>query len=87
MEGYNLFFSPSGRESLARLDKSVARDILKKLKWLSANAQNLVHLPLKGDLKGLYKLKVGPWRVIYQLDKENRAVVVHLVGHRREIYR
>ncbi len=86
MEGYRLCFTPLGKESLAKLDKSVAQDILKKLRWLSDNADGVMHLPLKGSFKGLYKLRVGPWRVIYQIDREDRAVVVHLVGHRREIY-
>jgi len=45
---------------------------------------------LSGDLKGLkgfYKLRVGDYRVIYEILYEERTIVVHAIGHRRDIYR
>lgn len=43
-------------------------------------------VPLRRNLKGLMKLRVGDYRIIYTIDK--RAVVVHVVkiGHRKEVY-
>jgi L-lactate permease len=55
---YKLDFSRQGRATLAALDKDVAQRILIKLKWLVQNADNLSHVPLKGKLSGLYKLKI-----------------------------
>ena len=60
MEGYRLCFTPLGKESLAKLDKSVAQDILKKLRWLSDNADGVMHLPLKGVLRGFTSSGWGP---------------------------
>jgi mRNA interferase RelE/StbE len=42
---------------------------------------------LQGRFKGLFKLRVGDYRIIYELDDPRRLIVVHLVGHRRDIYR
>jgi mRNA interferase RelE/StbE len=45
--------------------------------------------PLRGDLKGYWKLRVGEYRVIYEILKEQVVVYVIKVGLRRneEVYR
>lgn len=45
--------------------------------------------PLRGDLKGYWKLRVGEFRVIYEIRKEQVLVYVIKVGLRRdyEVYR
>jgi len=42
---------------------------------------------LTGELAGLYKLRVGDYRVIYEVLWEEETIVIHAIGHRREIYR
>ena len=84
---YKLDFSRQGRAALAALDKDIAQRILVKLKWLVRNADNLSHVPLKGELSGLYKLKIGDWRVIYEVRHNEKTVTVHKAGHRREVYK
>ena len=84
---YKLDFSPDGRTSLATLDKEIAQRVLDKLRWLLKNIDNIYLLRLKENLSGLYKLRVGDWRVIYEVKREQRVVTVHKVGHRSKIYR
>jgi mRNA interferase RelE/StbE len=45
--------------------------------------------PLRGDLKGFWKLRVGEYRVIYEIVEEQVIVSVIKVGLRRdyEVYR
>ncbi len=57
--------------------------LLDKLESLSDDP--LAGKPLTGPLKGLRSLRVGEWRVIYEVRKD--AVVVLTVNHRREVYR
>ncbi|MFA4836353.1 MAG: type II toxin-antitoxin system RelE/ParE family toxin [Dehalococcoidia bacterium] len=38
-----------------------------------------------GDLKGLFKLRIGDYRAIYFV-KEQRNIV-YLIGHRRDVYK
>jgi mRNA interferase RelE/StbE len=40
--------------------------------------------PLRRDLHGCYKLRVGNYRVIYQVRQENIYIIV--IGHRRDVY-
>jgi mRNA interferase RelE/StbE len=54
---------------------------------LAANFDEIEPEPLTGDLTGFYKLRVGDYRVLYQVLHGDRLIVVHVIGHRREIYR
>ncbi len=40
--------------------------------------------PLAGDLKGYWKLRIGEYRVIYEIEEEKVLVYVILVGCRRD---
>ncbi len=42
---------------------------------------------LKGDLRGLRRLRVGDWRVVYEVQDDALIVLVVRVGHRREVHR
>ena len=77
---------PATRE-LARLDKPVARRILKRICWLSTNLDSIKPEALAGDLTGLYKLRVGDYRVVFEIVHAEQCILIHAIGHRREIYR
>jgi len=71
-------------EDLEKLDRFIQRRVLKKVSWVSRHFENLVPEPLAGELSGTYKIRVGDWRVIYSIEKY--ALVIHAVGHRKDIY-
>jgi mRNA interferase RelE/StbE len=77
---------PAARE-LARLDKQVGRRIVRRIHWLAENLDDVKPVALTGDLAGFFKLRAGDYRVIYEILHGERAIVIHLVGHRKEIYR
>lgn len=84
---YQIVILPKALQLLESLDKPTAKRILDKLSWLSENFDNTTPLPLKGALSGTYKLKVGDWRVIYSFDVDRHTITIHLIGHRRDIYK
>lgn len=84
---YRVEFLPKAADELERLDNSIMERILSKLKWFADNSEIIVPEPLTGKLKGLFKLRVGSYRIVYSLDRDKRIIIVHLVGHRREVYR
>lgn len=43
--------------------------------------------PLLGELTGLFSARRGDYRVVYEIDEDNRVVTVHRVQHRRDAYR
>ena len=72
---------------LERLDKPTAKRIVSRIKWLAENLDNVKREALAGDLAGLFKFRVGDYRVIYQLLEEEQVMIIHKIGHRSEIYR
>jgi mRNA interferase RelE/StbE len=44
-------------------------------------------LPLKRNLMGLMKLRVGDYRIIYSIQKEVVTVHIIKIGYRKEVYK
>ncbi len=87
MNKYSVIILPKAIDGLSRIDKPIAKRITDKLAWFSENIELVELLPLHSKLSGLYKLKVGAYRVIYELDQSEKVVIVHKIGHRRDIYK
>lgn len=68
------------------LDKQPQTQIWKKLEELArTELHSYQHLALRGpQFKGLYKFRVGDYRLIYKLDDE--ALVFVTLGHRSDVY-
>lgn len=76
------------REALQHLDDVdplIRERIVVKVGWLQNNLQAIVPEPLHRDLKGLYKLRIGHYRVVYAV--RGGSVFIEMVGHRRDVYR
>ena len=84
---YRVEFKPEAVDDLRHLDKAVAQRIFRRLKWLSENFDILTPEALTADLKGLFKLRVGSYRVIYELEQKERILIIHFVGHRKNVYK
>jgi mRNA interferase RelE/StbE len=82
---YKIEWTEDAIKDLQKLDKFLAQRILKKITWFSHHFDDVIPEPLSGDLIGTYKFRIGDWRVVYTI--ENDVIVVHAIGHRREIYR
>lgn len=87
MAEYRIRILEAACQDLAHLDTPVGRRIVQRINWLAANLDALHLEALAGDLAGLYKLRVGDYRVIYEVLWDEETIVIHAIGHRREIYR
>ena len=72
---------------LERIDRTVGRRIVRRLEWLRINIENITPEPLTGKLAGFYKFRVGDYRAIYEILRDQRLIVAHMIGHRSDIYR
>ena len=72
---------------LKRLDKFTGRRIIKRINWLAENFDDVQQTQLAHHLSGLYKLRVGNYRVFYQPLENESVLVIHQIGHRRNIYK
>ena len=84
---YSVEFKPEAENDLSRLDNVVAQRVLNRIKWLAEHVETIKLEALRGERwKGLLKLRVGDYRVLYAVVRSKKLISVHLVGHRREIY-
>ena len=84
---YRIHILDAATRELARLDRPVGRRVVKRINWLAANLDNVRVEALTGDLADFYKLRVGDYRVLYEILHEEQTIVIHQIGHRREVYR
>ncbi|WP_457601544.1 type II toxin-antitoxin system RelE family toxin [Hydrogenivirga sp.] len=85
---YRVEFLKEAYEELKRLDRPVQELIKEKIEKLSQNPEALKNniKPLKGKYSGLYRLRVGNYRVIYRMERDRLLILIIRIGHRREIY-
>ena len=84
---YSVRLLKNASKELEKLDRTVAIHIVERLEWLSSNLDSTKLFPLKGELSGLYKLREGSYRIILEILKSEKIIIVHAIGHRREIYK
>ncbi|MBU4445627.1 type II toxin-antitoxin system RelE/ParE family toxin [bacterium] len=84
---YTVELRKKALEDINSLDAAIVHRILKKLNWLKENFEMIIPEPLKGELKGLFKLRIGDYRILYTCDYDEKLISVHLIGHRKNIYR
>jgi len=84
---YSVRILDAAAKELARLDKPVGRRVVERINWLTDNLEEVGTETLTANLAGLYKLRVGDYRVLYEVLHGERLIVIHAIGHRREIYR
>ena len=74
---------------LRKLDGSVQKRILDWLNDRIEGCKNPRHFgePLKGDHAGLWRYRVGNYRIICEIVDERIIVLVLAIGHRRDVYK
>lgn len=80
---YQLIFDKKAIEQFNGLEKSIKERIWSKLQQCKENPFHfLEHLE---EIKG-FKLRVGDYRVIVDIDNSIKAIKILKIGHRKNIY-
>ncbi|RKZ33636.1 MAG: type II toxin-antitoxin system RelE/ParE family toxin [Gammaproteobacteria bacterium] len=82
---YSLKIKRSAVKELATVSLPYRRRIADAIDQLKVNPHR--GTCLKGDLTGWRRIRVGDYRVIYEVDEVEVRVLVVRVAHRREVYR
>ena len=83
---YRVELSRRARKQYDALDGPVRRRLAPAIARLADDPRPAGAIPLTGTT-GLMRVRVGDWRVIYQVQDAVLLVLVVQVGHRREVYR
>jgi mRNA interferase RelE/StbE len=81
-------FDRSAARDLRKLGHQGQRLVLTYLRKRIATTENPRRFgkPLTGDLKGLWRYRVGDYRIVAAIEEHRFVVLVVTVGHRREVY-
>ena len=83
---YVVDLSKKAQKQLNALPTLAKERLIAEINALSTNPRPAGVKALKG-MKGLLRLRVGDYRVIYQIEDDCLLVLVVEIGHRREVYR
>jgi mRNA interferase RelE/StbE len=82
---YRVILPKSVQNELDRLAEDVVRRILARLTELEANPRPTGVKKLKG--RSAWLIRVGDYRVIFEIHDRQLQILVITIGHRREVYR
>ncbi len=71
-------------DGLFRSDKRLFRRVLAKVESLAERPQE--GKPLVGNHKGEFSLRVGSYRIVYQIDASRQLIHVLTIKHRSLVY-
>jgi len=79
----------TAQREIQKLDRTAQVSILKFLRGRVAAADNPRQFgkPLRGEKKGLWRYRVGDFRLICDIQDQRITVLVLEVGNRKDIYR
>jgi len=83
---YSLAFKPSVEKDLRSIPHSIVTRIIAHIDRLPSDPFPLQSAKLQGAER-LYRLRVGDYRVVYEVDTEERVIIVQHIRHRRDVYR
>jgi mRNA interferase RelE/StbE len=86
MPVYEILLSTTVRKQLRTFPVFVHNNIIEEISNLSTNPRPTGCVKLKGYKKS-YRIRVGDYRVIYEIEDKILKVLVIAIGHRKDIYK
>lgn len=86
---YKIILSSQAENSIRKLDKETLRHISSKIDWLKENADVIIHHQLSSlpdDLKGLCRIRIGDYRIMYWIYKSEKLIKIYEIEHRSKDY-
>ncbi|WP_111719085.1 type II toxin-antitoxin system RelE/ParE family toxin [Homoserinimonas sp. OAct 916] len=83
---YSVLYDPKALKEIGNLDKAVARRVVKAIDRLSSEPRPAGVRALVG-FPGLFRIRVGDYRIVYTVKGAELIVLVLRVAHRSVVYR
>ncbi len=83
---WEINFEPKAKKHLARIDKKAQQRILNYLHTIRFQDPKLFGKPLTANKKGLWRYRVGDYRILCHIKQNQLLILVIHVGHRKDVY-
>jgi mRNA interferase RelE/StbE len=80
---YKVLLHPKAAKELQKTEKNIRPRLIESSKQLRENPDKVGKALKQSDF---WSLRVGDYRVIYEIDKNKNQVVILFVGHRSKVY-
>jgi mRNA interferase RelE/StbE len=86
---YSVEYSKEAQKILKKMDRGSAQRIVAWMRDRVSNCENprLWGEALVGEFSGLWKYRIGTFRLVCEIQDEKLVVLVVELGHRKEIYK
>lgn len=81
---YRIEFKGSAAKALKQLPKPDRRRIRDKIDSLAENLPDPATTKMRGD-NPFHRVRVGDYRVIYEIQEDTLLILVLKIGHRKEV--
>lgn len=85
-DAYRLQILPAARRQLEHLPRQPQLRVREAIRGLAANPHPHGAKLLSGD-HSMWRIRVGDYRVLYQIRGDTLVVLIVRIGHRRDVYR
>jgi mRNA interferase RelE/StbE len=85
MHPYEIVWKSSAERELRNIDSSIIPRIIKTIGLLANDPFPSQCRKLRGSERN-YRVRVGDYRVIYQVDVKTKVIIIYHVRHRKEAY-
>jgi mRNA interferase RelE/StbE len=82
---YRVALARSAEKELQRLPRALVTRIVSRLEQLATEPRPARCKKLRGGDKE-WRIRIGDYRVVYEIDDDKRAVDVTRIAHRSEVY-
>jgi mRNA interferase RelE/StbE len=86
MDSYEIWWKKSAEQDLRNVDKKQVPRIIKAIESLLSNPFPPQHRRLHGSERD-YRIRIGDYRIIYQVDIKKKVIIIYHIRHRKEAYR
>ncbi len=83
---YQILLKRSAAKALKKIPKADQKRIANKIDSLVDNLPNPDTTKMKGD-NPFHRVRVGDYRIIYEIQDDVLIILVVKIGHRKDIYR
>ena len=83
---YTVELKPSAAKALEALPRPDQRRIAARIDTLATDPRP-VGVKKLGGAENLYRIRVGDYRIVYQVQARRLVVLVVRIAHRRDVYR
>ena len=84
MAKYKIRIKKSVTKDISSFDKKINQRLLKSIQKLQNNPYKNAK---KITGKEFYRIRVGKYRIVYEIIKTNFEIIIYKIGHRKDIYK